>query len=464
MVDDNNKLDTESNTLNNLEKYHNKPNSVISDIVLLQLSGDVSDDFKALGKIKLEDLDIQETMLQLEEQFDRFIIEQAGLSSVIQKDGYNDAYNYSLSNVVDHTEDLEIIEESLLQKILDFFVELSEDSEEDIYFEYELNPLERKKRKKRFILLSIIEFLKKLLRANRRLSLKELIEQQILELQERLSKEQDPELRKLLHERLILLMQLKAMLIEKGITSSLLISCLLTSSIISSVIRVQGEASFGGREHDSLLRDLSKLLLLQQKDSSIVNETIANTSQVSPVVSLSSILNAQSYISDTYRGCVKEVSHKLHDQYYMMMHRDHMSVQQVPNVGMFAVVYAIMRAVDYAIGKVKDAVSKVFHSDRSEVPVMHRRHSIPASVKPESTLNMGSESAASYDYKCSFVSVSQSVTYSTQSMMGYMSSYSYHSEYRFSSMEIKNNSYLDSIKVKEMSQTCSTSQSLKLGN
>ncbi|GAT75408.1 hypothetical protein EHRUM4_06280 [Ehrlichia ruminantium] len=463
MVDDNNKLDTESNTLNNLKKYHNKPNSVISDITLLQLSGDISDDFKALGKVKLEDLDIQETMLQLEEQFDRFIIEQAGLSSVIQKDGYNDAYNYSLSNVVDHTEDLEIIEESLLQKILDFFVELSENSEADVYFEYELNPLERKKRKKRFILLSIIEFLKKLLRANRRLNLKELIEQQILELQERLSKEQDPELRKLLHERLILLMQLKAMLIEKGITSSLLISCLLTSSIISSVIRLQGEASVGGREHDSLLRDLSKLLLLQQKDPSIVNETIANTSQVSPVVSLSSILNAQSYISDTFRGCVKEVSHKLQDQYYMI-HRDHISVQQVPNVGMFAVVYAIMRAVDYAVGKVKDAVSKVFHSDRSDVPVMHRRHSIPASVKPASTLNMKSESVGSYDYKCSFVNVSQSVTYSTQSMMGYMSSYSYHSEYRFSSMEIKNNSYLDSIKVKEMSQTCSTSQSLKLGN
>ena len=129
--------------------------------------------------------------------------------------------------------------------------DLSQSNEENLDFEYELNPLERrKKKKKKFILQAIIEYLKRLLRANRRLNLKELIDQQILELQERLSKEQDPDLRKLLQERLILLAQLKAQLIEKGISSSLIMSFLLISSLISSIIRSHEKASTSVKERE----------------------------------------------------------------------------------------------------------------------------------------------------------------------------------------------------------------------
>ena len=202
---------------------------------------------------------------------------------------------------------------------------------------------------------------------------------------------------------------------------------------------------------ENLLNNLSKLLLLQQKDQNIVNETIASSSQSEPIVSLSSILAAQSYIADTFRGHVKEVSHKLHDQYYAIQ-RDNITAQHGQAVGIFAAVFAIMRAIDHAVGKVKDAIVKAFHNlDRDNEPVVHHKRDVP--VKSESAVGYG------HQYNC--CTISQSVISSTKSTMGYLSSYSYHSEYKVTSMEIKNNSYLEEIKVKQMVQTCSISQSLK---
>ena len=53
-------------------------------------------------------MDIQETLLELEQQFDKFIIEQTGTDNIISRHGYDDVHAYSISNIVDHTEDLEI--------------------------------------------------------------------------------------------------------------------------------------------------------------------------------------------------------------------------------------------------------------------------------------------------------------------------------------------------------------------
>ncbi|QGR02595.1 hypothetical protein EDL79_02975 [Ehrlichia ruminantium] len=462
MVDNSNKLGTRSHVLDDLKKCSEAPNSIVDDVVLLELGSSDGDDFKALAKIKLEDLDTQETMLELEKQFDMFILEQAGGYNVVQESGYDGTHDYSISNIVGYDEDFEV-DKSLLQKILDFFIELSQSSEEDISLEYELDPLNRKRKKKKFILQSIIEFLKRLLRDSRRLNLKQLLEQQILELQEKLSKELDPDLRKLLQERLILLTQLRAQLIEKGITSSLLINYFLISSLISSIIRSHGEASVAVQERESLLHDLSKALLSQQKDQGVVKETVASSLQVFSTTSCLNILNIQGYISDVFHCQVKEVSSRLYDQYYNI-HRDHISGQPGPNVGMFAAVYAIMRMIDHAMKAVKDFVVKTFHNlNKTEVPTVtaHEPH-VRVFVKSESAPHMKHKHVESRSYACSCTASNQQNMLHAQYAMGYMSSYSYYSECKVTSVEMKNSSYLKEIKVEQMHvQSYGVSQSVK---
>ncbi|CEI85311.1 Uncharacterized protein ehr_00704 [Ehrlichia minasensis] len=428
-----------SSNLSGLEKCSEenseRVNNVFHDMEVLELNDNEDEDFRALARIKLEDLEVQESLLELEVEFNKFIIEHTGEYGIVEDQECDDHV------VALEDEDFEV-EESLLQKILDFFSQLYQEAEDyvDLDFDYELDPLKRRKRKKRFILEAIIEFLKRFLRSGKSLNLKELLDLQILELQEKLAKEEDPELRRLLQERLILLTELRAQMMQSGIGTNLLRFFLL-ASFISSLLGLQRDAYVtreSARPHDALG------LSLQKQEEKTLDERSVSTDvhQGSIVVTFSSFI-ASGYVQDVFLGKVNSVSYKLHDQYFMPLHDISPNVgAQHGMQGILLTVIAIMNAINAALKNITDffkkAIDKLGAVEHSTAPTNDRA---ARSVKQSSDAN-----TVRCSYKdMSFVQSNNSHYEHYDS--GVWSSLNYHSELRVSCAGIYNSSYLEDIRI-----------------
>ncbi|WDM85000.1 hypothetical protein K6025_03925 [Ehrlichia sp. JZT12] len=413
------------------EEVNGKVGNVLHDTVILSSNIDTGNDFRALGRIKLEDLEVQESILEFEGEFDKFIVQQAGDYGYVQE---NES-EQDILNSISVNENFEV-EESLLQKILDFFRQLYQNSEEVIGFDYELDPLRRRKKKKKFILESIIEFLKKLLRNGQSLNLKELLDKQILELQEELSNELDPALRKLLQERLMLLSELRSQLMGIGINSRLLFNFFMLSSLVNTVSALQQDAA---STRKSAELDETMGLLVHGKDIHS-SEQGAFGSQVSNVSDPSNVLFVQCYIPGVLYGKMNELPYKLHDQYFFIQ-RD-MSFHTMPNIGIQRgiILAIIMRVIDTVVSKVKSVVKEAINMlDRA--PYRQYSKDDASNVKPFNP--------SSYSYIES-INFSQGAVLDTQQVMGRLSLLSYNSEIRFSYTSQACSTYVQEIQVTQV--------------
>ena len=408
-------------------------NNVFHDVEVLELNGNEDEDFRALARIKLEDLEVQESLLELEGEFNRFIVEHAEEYGIVEDQ------ECDRTVVAPEGEDFEI-EESLLQKILDFFSQLYQDTEDYIDLDYEIDPLKRRKRKKKFILEAIIEFLKRLLRSGKSLNLKELLDLQILELQERLAKEEDPEVKKLLQERLILLTELRAQMMQSGIGAKLL-SFFLLASFISSLLGLQQDAYVtreGARSRDAL-----GLFVQKQEEKALDEKSVSADASKNIVENTFSSFIVPGYVQDIFLGKVHCMSYRLHDQYFMILHDVSSGISAQHGVqGIFLTVVAIMNAIDAALNKVKyffkNAIHKLDVFDRSVRSSNNFVHDV-CNVK-------SSANSVANSVTCNTdISFTQSNSLLCNS--GILSSLSYHSELKVSCSGIYSNSYLEDIKV-----------------
>ncbi|AAZ68574.1 hypothetical protein [Ehrlichia canis] len=404
-------------------------NNVFHDIEVLELNGNEDEDFRALARIKLEDLEVQESLLELEGEFNKFIVEHVEECGIVE----DQEYDHTVVALED--EDFEI-EESLLQKILDFFSQLYQDTEDYIDLDYELDPLKRRKKKKKFILEAIIEFLKKLLRSGKSLNLKELLDLQILELQERLAKEEDPDLRKLLQERLILLTELRAQMMQSGIGANLLRFFLL-ASFISSLLGLQQDA-YVTRE-GTRSRDALGLFVQKQEEKALDEKSVSADASKNIVADHFSSFIVSGYVQDVFLGKVQEMSYKLHDQYFMALRDMSYNIgTQHGMQGVFLAVVAIMSAINAAFSKVTsffrraiDKLDAFERSVRSRNNFVNDVHDVKSSASP-----------VVCNTDISFTQ-SNNLHYSG----GIWSSLSYHSELKVSCSGIYNSSYLEDIRV-----------------
>ncbi|WP_395877243.1 hypothetical protein [Ehrlichia muris] len=433
MMNDEN-YDAKSNNFNGCNKENEDHNNVVSSILCnveaLTFNIGEEDDFKALGRIKLEDLEIQESVLELEGEFHKFIVEQTGeYSEVVQ------VHEYDHDMPTSKIENFEI-EESLLQKILDFFSKLCQESEDCVDINYELDPLRRKKKKKRFILESIIEFLKKFLRNGRSLDLKELLDTQILELQEDLINELDPKLRELLQQRLMLLTELRAQMMQFGIGSNLLFRFFLIVSFISSLIGIQQDISTAQQNVRSLKVDG---LFVQKNDEKAFYDGAINSQML--VIADPTNVFVNGYTPGVFYGKINEISYKLHNQCLFIRDISSQSMYRYQEGGFFAVA-AIIHTIDMVfqrvVNLVKQAVNKlnVFERSRDAFDVSN---GVKQSVNIATHLQMG------------HVNFTQDVVTNSQHITGRLSSMDYHRDLKFSCFGIHNNSYLSDIHVEQCS-------------
>ncbi|KJV65398.1 MULTISPECIES: hypothetical protein [Ehrlichia] len=433
MMNDEN-CDAKSNNLNGCNKENEDHNNVVSSILYnveaLTFNIGEEDDFKALGRIKLEDLEIQESVLELEGEFHKFIVEQTGgYSEVVQVHEYD--HDIPTSKI----ENFEI-EESLLQKILDFFSKLYQESEDCVDINYELDPLIRKKKKKRFILESIIEFLKKFLRNGRSLDLKELLDAQILELQEDLINELDPKLRELLQQRLMLLTELRAQMMQFGIGSNLLFRFFLIVSFISSFIGLQQDI-FTAQQNVRSLK--VEGLFVEKKDEKAFYDGAINSQML--VIADPTGVFVRSYIPGVFYGKINEISYKFHDQYLFIRDISSQLGYRYQDGGFFAVA-AIIHTIDIVLQKVvnlvKQAVNKLNVFERSREP-FDVSNCIKQSVNVVTHVHTR------------HMNFTQDVVINSQHITGRLSSMNYHHDFKFACSEIQSNSYLNDINVKQCS-------------
>ena len=431
--------DVESGNLHDLKesgkKVSDEVRNILHNAVISELIVNTEDDFKALGRIKLEDLEVQETVLEFESEFNKFIAQQSGNYNYVQ--GTENEYDSDLFSTIEINENFEI-QESLLEKILSFFKELYEDNEEVVGLEYDLNPFNRKKRKKKFLLESIIAFLKKLLSNGQSLNLKQLLDQQILELQDQLSEELDPELRKLLQERLMLLSELRTQLMSIGINSKLLFNFFTLSSLVSAASVLQQDTSVA-----------SKNATLQETVGVFMHRRdVYNAEQNSPVSQVSdasnpvNVLFVQAYVPGILYGKVNELRYKAHDQYFFV-HRD-VSFHQMHNIGLqHGILLAIiMRVINTVLSKVKGifkgAISML---DAAPYREYTKCNAYISDVKPLKT--------TSYSYMQD-VNFGKNVIFDVQQMMGRLSLLSYRSEISFAYPSEGCSTYIEEIRVTQM--------------
>lgn len=176
-----------------------------------------SSDFRAHAKIRLEDLQADEFIKELTREF----AEYSKRDSEQQNPAVGVGVQQSEDQEVEQPEGLfasrdgaELCE-SFIKRILQFVVEfydklVNSGKAEEIYRGFK----SREFRKKKFLLEAMIELLKKLLLGARTRNLLELLDEQIIELRQALESEQDPKMRKVLQERINLLMQLRTQLLN----------------------------------------------------------------------------------------------------------------------------------------------------------------------------------------------------------------------------------------------------------
>ena len=181
-----------------------------------------SSDFRAHAKVRLEDLQAEEFIKELAREFAEFNAQSAPQPN-LDEGSYELTEGKEAVRVKDLVQQDELfvskdgteLRKSFLRRMLQFFVEYYEKliapgKAEGSYRSY----TSRELRKKKLLLEAMIDILKKLLLGSKTRNLLDLIDGQIMELRKALENEQDPEMRKVLQDRLNLLMQLRTQLMN----------------------------------------------------------------------------------------------------------------------------------------------------------------------------------------------------------------------------------------------------------
>ncbi|QXK91856.1 hypothetical protein IAH97_03815 [Neoehrlichia mikurensis] len=276
-----------------------------------------NDSYKALGKIRLEDLQLQECISELEKKIkelaqekNKFVFQEHE-NDVKPEDKYQNDQNLKLEELIVDQE--QQVKKSIIQKILDFL--------EEFYLEIDnvnVNNIEffRFKKKQSFI-ESMISFLKKCLLQGNAINIKQLLEQQIRELELELDKELNPALHKLIQERLLLLRQIHMIGLKSGLNADTFLKFLLISSISNLAIDVQKQLIYDKED-----KNFSQDHISRNEKSNVHNrEKVSHASDNHYEYSISNISIINNDIPGVYIGKINVISYKKND--YFLNHSLH---------------------------------------------------------------------------------------------------------------------------------------------
>ena len=213
------------------------------------LSDDYDSSLRACAKIRVEDQKAEELVSELSQEYADFTrklaLEDKDCETVIIEDNEEHSYVSRGTGLPEadkkRTDEHELeLKPSLVERLLRFFGEFYERfMAPGVHHEGQRRMFTAKERlKKRFMLEAIIMMLRRLFLRGKALNLKELLDEQIQELRNALEKEQDPEMRKVLQERLAMLLKLRVQmsnaLFVKGFERFLMM--LLGSSLASATL------------------------------------------------------------------------------------------------------------------------------------------------------------------------------------------------------------------------------------
>ncbi|WP_249548676.1 hypothetical protein [Anaplasma phagocytophilum] len=220
-------------------------------------NNDDSYDVRECAKIRLEDAAAQELVSELSREFAEFtrkypLEEQADRVELQSVEGQN-----QVAQDVGLPEHLQAVESEgfalklpLLERLLNFFGEFYERFTTKSVTQGQSKLLSfKERRKKRLLIEALMMILRKLLLRRRAKSLSELLNEQIRELVAALEHEKDPALRKVLQERLSLLLQLRMQMVSSrsvmGIEQMIII--MMGSALASATLSLQRDGFSGER-------------------------------------------------------------------------------------------------------------------------------------------------------------------------------------------------------------------------
>ena len=198
-------------------------------------------DLRALGKIRLEDIEAQEIINALVKEFEKFgqkskEVKRENVSEE-KPDSFDVEKDVKLAGNVEESR----LDDTLSEKLLRLFREFCERFvERDISDDKVKTPYSTEKRRKKLIVEALLNMLKKLSLSSREKNLRDLLDEQIENLQKALETEQNSLVRKAMQERLGALLQLRMNLARmKDIgpgakLTILLLQCALVEGYISA--------------------------------------------------------------------------------------------------------------------------------------------------------------------------------------------------------------------------------------
>ena len=211
------------------------------------LPDDYDSSLRACAKVRVEDQQAEELVGELSKEYEKFTsklsLKDEDCEIVIEDDEVHSHISGGAGLPEDDSNRTEEqgfeIKLSLLKRLLRFLGEFYERFMTTGAFEGPNKKLTaRERRKKRFILEAMIMMLRKFFLKGKVLNLKELLDEQIQELRDSIEKEQDSEVRKVLQERLAMLLQLRAQLSNSLLASGMeqFLMILLGSSLTSATL------------------------------------------------------------------------------------------------------------------------------------------------------------------------------------------------------------------------------------
>ena len=211
------------------------------------LPDDSDSSLRACAKVRVEDQQAEELVSELSKEYEEYTrklsLKDEDCEVVIEDDEEHSHISKGAGLPEDdpsRTEEQSFeIKLSLIERLLRFFGEFYERFMTTGAFEGRNKMLTaRERRKKRFILEALIMMLRKFLLRGKALNLKELLDEQIQELRDSLETEQDSEVRKVLQERLAMLLQLRSQLSNSLLASGMerFLMILLGSSLTSATL------------------------------------------------------------------------------------------------------------------------------------------------------------------------------------------------------------------------------------
>ncbi|ABD43304.1 hypothetical protein [Anaplasma phagocytophilum] len=232
-------------------------------------NNDDSYDVRECAKIRLEDAAAQELVRELSKEFAEFTRKYPLEDQADHVELQSDEGQSQVAQDVGLPEHLHAVEGEgfalklpLLERLLNFFGEFYERFTTKSVIRGHPKLLSfKERRKKRLLIEALMTILRKLLLRRREKSLSELLNEQIKELVSALDHEQDPALRKVLQERLSLLLQLRMQLVSYRSVMGIeqLIIIIMGSALASATLSLQRDG-FSGERSASYSRTMQPLM------------------------------------------------------------------------------------------------------------------------------------------------------------------------------------------------------------